>query len=63
MIRLQQTSEAFPHHHSAFSSLEDRIGIRRHILLKALMTSLRVIVRQKLTQGIFHLPLIEEDQT
>ena len=63
MIRLQQTSEAFLHHHPAFSSKEDRIGIRRHILRKALVTSLRVVMRQKLTQSVFHLPLIEEDQT
>ena len=63
MIRLQQSSEAFLYHHPAFSSLENRIGIRRHILRKALMTSLRVLVRQKLAQGVFHLPLIEEDQT
>jgi hypothetical protein len=63
MIRLQQTSEAFLHHHPAFSSLENRIGIRRDVLRKALMTSLRMIVRQKLAECVFHLPLIEDDQS
>ena len=38
MIRLQQTSEAFLHHHPALAAREDRIGIRRHILRKALVT-------------------------
>ena len=62
MIRLQQTSEAFLHQHPTFPSLEDRIGIWRHILRETLVTSLRVVMRQKLTQCVFHLPLIEEDQ-
>ena len=51
MIRLQQTSEAFLHHHPAFPSQEDRIGIRRHLLRETLVTSLRMVVRQKLSQG------------
>ena len=63
MIRLQQTSEAFLHQHPTFPSLEDRIGIRRDVIRETLVTSLRVGMRQKLTQGIFHLSLIEEDQT
>ena len=63
MIRLQQTSEAFLHHHPAFPSIEDRIGIRRHILRKTLVTSLRMLVRQKLAECVFHLPLNEEDQS
>ena len=63
MIRLQQTSEAFLHHHPAFPSHEDRISRRRHILRKTLVTSLRMLVRQKLTQGVFDLPLIQEEQT
>ena len=62
MIRHQQTSEAFLHQYPAFPSLEDLIRIRRHILREALVTSLRVVVRQKLAQGVFHLSLIEEDQ-
>ena len=62
MIRLQQASEAFLHHHSAFSSLEDRISPRWDILRKTLVTSLRMVVRQKFAQGMFHLPLIQEDQ-
>ncbi len=63
MIRLQQTSLGFLGDHPAFSSQEDRIGIRRHILRKALVISLHVVMRQKLTQSVFHLSLIEEDQT
>ncbi|MEN9359936.1 MAG: hypothetical protein RL095_1471 [Verrucomicrobiota bacterium] len=63
MIRLQQTSEAFLHQHPAFPSQEDRIRIRRDLIRETLVTSLRVVKRQKLTQGVFHLPLIEEDQT
>ena len=62
MVGLQQTSEAFPTDHATFASLENHIGRRRHILGETLMASFRVVVRQKLAQGVFHLPLIEEDQ-
>ena len=50
MIRLQQTSEAFLYQHPAFPSLENRIGIRRGILRKTLVTSLRVVGCQKLAE-------------
>ncbi len=51
MIRLQQTSEAFLHQHPAVPSIEDRIGIRRDVIRETLVTSLRVVMRQKLSQG------------
>jgi hypothetical protein len=35
----------------------------RRILQETLVTSLRVVVRQKLAECVFHLPLIEEDQS
>jgi hypothetical protein len=62
MIRLQQASEAFLHQHPAFASLKDRIDSGRNILRKTLVAAFRVVMRQELTQGVFHLPLIEEDQ-
>ena len=62
MIRLKQTSEAFLHDHPAFTTMEDRIGSGRHILRKTLVAAFRVVVRQELAQGVFHLPLIQEDQ-